>query len=66
MKVEIISIAKKEKTLYDPVYKELIKNCSRFATIEDKEIFPKEVQKAHTISPQASQKSYTDALNPYL
>jgi 23S rRNA (pseudouridine1915-N3)-methyltransferase len=66
MKVEIISIAKKEKTIYDPLYKELIKNSSRFAKIEDKEIFPKEVQKAHSISAQASKKSYSDVLEPYL
>jgi len=66
MRVEIFSIAKKEKTLYDPLYKELYKMSSRFAKIVDNEIFPKEVQKAHTISPNASQKAYTKVLEPYL
>lgn len=66
MKVEIISIAKKEKSIYDPLYKELTKMISRFAKVEDNELFPKEVVKAHTISPEASQKSYSKVLDPYI
>jgi len=65
MKIDIISIAKKEKTIYDPLYKDLTKMISRFAKIEDIELFPKDVAKAHTISPDASQKSYTKALESY-
>ena len=65
MNIEIVSIAKKEKTIYDPLYKELNKMISRFAKIESTEIFPKDVAKAHTISPESSQKAYTKALNPY-
>jgi 23S rRNA (pseudouridine1915-N3)-methyltransferase len=64
--IEIISIAKKQKGNYEPVYKELIKMISRFSKVTDNEIFPKNVAKAHTISPQASQKSYTLALKKYL
>ncbi len=66
MKIEIVSIAKKEKTIYDPLYKDLTKMISRFATVTDSEIFPKEVAKAHTISPKASQKAYTNVLNGYI
>jgi 23S rRNA (pseudouridine1915-N3)-methyltransferase len=66
MNVEIISIAKKEKTLYDPLYKELEKMISRFAKVKDTEIFTKDVTKAHTISPDASQKAYTKALEGYI
>ena len=66
MNVEIISIAKKEKSLYDPLYKDLIKMISRFATVKDTEIFSKDVTKAHTISPEASQKAYTKALEAYI
>ena len=55
MKIEIVSIAKKEKTIYDPLYKELTKMISRFTKVEDTEIFPKEIAKAHTISAEASQ-----------
>jgi len=66
MKVEIISIAKKEKSIYDPLYKELTKMISRFAKVTDTEIFPKDVTKAHTISPEAAQKAYTKALSGYV
>ena len=62
MNIEIISIAKKEKTLYEPLYKEFEKMIGRFAKIKQTELFPKEVAKAHTISPEASRKSYTKAL----
>jgi len=66
MKIEIVSIAKKEKTIYDPLYKELSKMISRFAKVTDTEIFPKDVAKSHTISPEASQQAYSKALNPYI
>ncbi|MDD2789250.1 MAG: 23S rRNA (pseudouridine(1915)-N(3))-methyltransferase RlmH [Sulfurimonas sp.] len=66
MKIDIISIAKKEKTIYDPLYKDLIKMISRFAKIEDIELFPKDVAKSHTISPEASKQAYTRVLEPYL
>ncbi len=66
MKIEIVSIAKKEKTIYDPLYKDLTKMISRFAKVEDTELFPKDVAKAHTISPEASQKAYTKVLDPYI
>ncbi|MCD4668177.1 MAG: 23S rRNA (pseudouridine(1915)-N(3))-methyltransferase RlmH [Sulfurimonas sp.] len=66
MKIEIVSIAKKEKSIYDPLYKELTKMISRFAKVTDTEIFPKDVAKSHTISQSASQQAYTKALNPYI
>ena len=66
MKIEIVSIAKKEKTIYDPLYKELKKMISRFAKVEDTEIFNKDVTKAHTISPEASQQVYSKILEPYI
>ncbi len=66
MNIDIISIAKKEKTLYDPLYKDLIKMISRFAKVDENELFPKDVAKAHIVSPEASQLSYTRALEPYL
>jgi 23S rRNA (pseudouridine1915-N3)-methyltransferase len=66
MRVEVISIAKKEKSIYDPLYKDLKKMISRFATIDDIELFPKDVAKAHTISSDASKHSYTKALEPYI
>jgi len=39
---------------------------SRFAKIESIELFPKDVMRAHTISPEASQSSYTKVLEPYM
>jgi len=66
MKIDIISIAKKEKSIYDPLYKELTKMISRFTKLQDIELFPKDVAKAHTISPDASQKAYTKVLEPYI
>jgi len=66
MNIEIISIAKKERSLYDPLYKELEKMISRFAKVKDTEIFTKDVTKAHTISPDAAQKAYTKALEAYI
>ena len=66
MTVDIVSIAKKERSLYDPLNKELIKMSSRFAKINDIELFSKDVTKAHTISPEAAQSAYTKALEPHL
>jgi 23S rRNA (pseudouridine1915-N3)-methyltransferase len=66
MKIDIVSIAKKERSIYDPLYKELIKMSSRFAKIDDVEIFPKDVAKAHTIGADAAQTAYTKALESHL
>ncbi|WP_373036797.1 23S rRNA (pseudouridine(1915)-N(3))-methyltransferase RlmH [Sulfurimonas sp.] len=66
MKIDIVSIAKKERSTYDPLYKELTKMISRFAKVQDIEIFPKDVAKSHTISPEASKQAYTRALEPYM
>jgi len=66
MNVDVISIAKKERSLYDPLNKELIKMSSRFAKINDIELFNKDVTKAHTISPEAAQSAYTKLLEPHL
>jgi 23S rRNA (pseudouridine1915-N3)-methyltransferase len=66
MNIEIVSIAKKERSIYDPLYNDLKKMISRFAKVQDTEIFPKDVAKAHTISAKASQQAYTKVLNPYI
>ena len=66
MTISVVSIAKKEKSLYDPLYQDHLKMISRFAKIEDIELFPKEVAKAHTVSPEASKNAYTKLLEPML
>ena len=64
MKIEIISISKKEKTFYEPIYKEFYKMISRYAKIEDIEIFNKEILNAHKSSSDLSKKVYTKVLEP--
>jgi 23S rRNA (pseudouridine1915-N3)-methyltransferase len=64
--IEIISIAKKEHSIYDPLYKELQKMISRFAKVDDIELFNKDVTKAHTISPEASRAVYTKLFEPHI
>ncbi|MEA1983302.1 MAG: 23S rRNA (pseudouridine(1915)-N(3))-methyltransferase RlmH [Campylobacterota bacterium] len=66
MNIELISIAKREKSTYDPLYKELNKMIGRFAKVTDTEIFNKDVTKAHTISPDAAQRAYSKVLEPHL
>jgi 23S rRNA (pseudouridine1915-N3)-methyltransferase len=66
MKIAIHAIAKKERSIYDPLYKELEKMISRFASVAATELFPKEVAKAHMVSPEAAQAAYTAALEPHL
>jgi 23S rRNA (pseudouridine1915-N3)-methyltransferase len=64
--ISLISIAKKERSLYDPLYQEHIKMISRFAKVDDIELFPKEIVKAHTISPEASKSAYSKLLEPMI
>ena len=66
MTIDIVSIAKKERSTYDPLAKELTKMISRFAKVQDIELFNKDVTKAHTISQQASQQAYTKILEPHI
>lgn len=66
MNIDILSIAKKEHSTYDPLCKELIKMISRFAKIEDLELFNKDVTKAHTISPEASREAYSKLFAPHV
>jgi 23S rRNA (pseudouridine1915-N3)-methyltransferase len=64
--ISLISIAKKERCLYDPLYQEQITMISRFAKLDDVELFPKEVVKAHLIGPEASKVAYSKLLEPML
>jgi len=66
MKVNIYSIAKKERSTYDPLYKELSKMISRHAKVDDIELFPKEVTKAHSVGTEAAQKAYTEVLSRHI
>lgn len=66
MEVLIYSVAKKERSLYDPLYAELKKMASRFAKIDEIELFGKEITKAHSLGADAAQQAYTRALEPYL
>lgn len=66
MTLSVISIAKKERSLYDPLYQEQLKMISRFSKVEDIELFPKEIMKAHTIGADASKMAYTKLLEPMI
>ncbi len=66
MTIRLYSIAKKERSLYEPLGSELKKMISRYAVVEDIELFPKEVTKAHTISKSAAQAAYSHVFSPYL
>ena len=67
MKINIYIIDKKSKDqLYAPLIEHYKKIAKPFAKVEIFEIFTKEISKAHEISTDASQKSYTLALNKHL
>jgi len=66
MKVNILSIAKPEKSLYSPLYKELEKMTSKFSRIEDIEIFNKKIHQAQIEGSATAQAAYTEAFTPYL
>jgi len=67
MKINIYIIDKKSKDqLYTPLIEHYKKVAKPFAKVELFEIFTKDIAKAHDISTQASQKSYTLAFSKYL
>ena len=67
VKINIYIIDKKSKDkLYAPLIEHYIKIAKPFAKVEVFEIYTKEINKAHEISTEASQKSYTLALEAHL
>ena len=67
MKINIYIIDKKSKDkLYAPLIEHYLKISKSFAKVEVFEIYTKDINRAHDISTEASQKSYTLALKEYL
>jgi 23S rRNA (pseudouridine1915-N3)-methyltransferase len=66
MKVNIYSIAKPEKSLYSPLYKELEKMISKFSQLEDSEIFTKKIHQAQVEGMASAQAAYSEAFSSYL
>jgi 23S rRNA (pseudouridine1915-N3)-methyltransferase len=67
MKINIYIIDKKSKDkLYASLIEHYLKISKPFAQVEVFEIYTKEITKAHDISTEASQRSYTIALEQYL
>ncbi|CAA6803267.1 MAG: LSU m3Psi1915 methyltransferase RlmH [uncultured Sulfurovum sp.] len=67
MKINIYIVDKKSKDkLYAPLIEHYLKIAKPFAKVEVFEIYTKEINKAHDISLESSQKSYTLAFTPYL
>jgi len=67
MKINIIIIDKKsKKNLYSGLIEHYKKISIPFAKIEIIEVFDKEINKAHDISAEVSQRAYTKALEKYM
>ena len=67
MKINVIIVDKKGKdNLYSGLIEHYKKIAKPFAKVEVIEVFDKEITKAHEISPEAAQKSYTKALEKYM
>ena len=67
MKINVIIIDKKGKdNLYAGLIEHYKKISKPFAKVEVIEVFDKEITKAHDISPDAAQKSYSKALEKYM
>ncbi|MEA1879736.1 MAG: 23S rRNA (pseudouridine(1915)-N(3))-methyltransferase RlmH [Campylobacterota bacterium] len=67
MKINVIIIDKKGKdNLYAGLIEHYKKIAKPFAQVEVIEVFNKEINKAHDISSNAAQKSYTIALEKYM
>jgi 23S rRNA (pseudouridine1915-N3)-methyltransferase len=66
MNINLYSIAKKENDDYSKIANDLSKMIKKFAKIDDKTIFTKEISKAQTISNMQAKKSYTNAYEPFL
>jgi len=67
MQINLIIIDKKGKDkLYSGLIEHYIKISKPFAKVNVIEVFDKEIAKAHDISPQMAQKSYTKALDKYI
>jgi len=67
VKINVIIVDKKGKdNLYSGLIEHYKKIAKPFAKVEVIEVFDKEIAKAHDISPEAAQKSYTKALDKYI
>lgn len=67
MKINVIIVDKKGKdNLYAGLIEHYKKIAKPFAKVEVIEVFDKEIAKAHDISPEAAQRSYTKALDRYM
>ena len=67
MKINVIIIDKKGKEkLYTGLIEHYIKIAKPFANVEVIEVFDKQIAKAHDISPEAAQKSYSKVLEKYM
>lgn len=66
MKINILSISKKNDSNYNLIYKDLQKMISRFAVVDIKDIFSKKIAIAQNLDKVSSAKAYTEAFIPYL
>jgi len=66
MNINVYSIAKEQKNLYEDIVKELSKMVGKYAKLEDKNIFNSKIATAQTIGKEKSQEAYTQSFEPFL
>ena len=67
MKISVYIVDKKGKnSIYEPLINHYLKSCKTFANVELNEIYTKDIAKAHDISAQKAQLSYSKAFEKYL
>ncbi len=66
MKLNILSIAKKEHDHFEPIIKEYQKLISKFAKVEDITLFTKKISAAQTQGQKAAQNAYNELFEPYM
>lgn len=66
MKISLFSIAKKEKDHFDPITKDYQKLISRFAKLEDHNLFNKKISQAQALGQKEAQESYREVFEPQM
>lgn len=66
MKINIYQIAKNDRDEFEPLVKNFIKMCNRFAKVEVHNLFSKSISKAQMIGIKEAQVSYSEVFLPKL
>ncbi len=66
MKITVCSIAKSDKDCYKTICDRFVKMSSRWAQVEDRELFNSKITRAQELGEGTAQKAYEEILNPWL